>query len=216
MKKLLRFVFAILILCAFSLNSSASLITISITAQVTGVSDSYNLLEGKVEVNDIITGTYTYDTSTEDTNPAFEYGDYWHYSSPCGLELTAGGFLFKTDSNNIKFLIGAANNYQGYQDGYLVRSYNNLFLYDGVDVDHISWQLDDYSGTALSSTDLPITAPILSDWDYNNLVITGITVPPGYKKTFGIGAEVISAVLIPEPVSLLLFGFGLLLLRKQK
>ena len=217
-KRLWKIIFAVLFLCTFSLNASAAIITIGIEATVTSVTDSDNLLEGNVIVGSIITGTYTYDTDTPDTNPASEFGDYWHYDSPFGLELAVGGFVFKTDTNDVEFLMGVANNYEGYQDNYLVRSYNNLSLDNGTEVNHISWQLDDYSGTALSSTDLPTMAPILSNWDWQSLGINGGIggTAPCYEKSFGIGAEVTSVFLIPEPMSLLLLCAGGLLIRTKR
>ncbi|MCJ7777770.1 MAG: PEP-CTERM sorting domain-containing protein [Sedimentisphaerales bacterium] len=207
---------ALVTCCWACLNQAQAVpITIEITGEVTNFSDGTGLLN-TIHVGSIFSGSYTYDTSTPDTNPALDLGDYFHYNTPCGIDLTVGGFVFKTDPNNIKLLVEVSNNYS-YQDNYLVRSYNNLFLYNGVDVDHISWQLDDYSGTALSSTALPTTAPVLSDWDYNNLIISGGIggTPPCYEKTFAISAEVTSVVLIPEPMSLFLFGLGGLLIRKR-
>ena len=214
--RLWKIIFAVLILCAFSLNSSAEIITIGIEARVDNVEDYDNLLEGKVTVGSLITGTYTYDTSTLDTNPASDIGDYFHYNVPCGIVLNLEDFVFTTDFNNVKFLVEIANVSSGFSDTYLIRSYNNLPLDNGVQVDDISWQLEDNTGTALSNTELPITAPVLSDWQYdNNLVITGGIggTPPCYEKTFAIAADVTSAVLIPEPMSLFLFGLGLLVIR---
>jgi hypothetical protein len=194
-------------------NSSAAIITIGIEATVNYLNDNDNLLEGKVAIGSIITGTYTYDTDTPDTNPASDIGNYLHYSPPCGILLVVGGFNFMSDPSNTNFGVGITDNYQGLmQDNYGLGSHNNLPLSNEVLVDYISWSLSDYSGTALSSTALSTTAPILSDWDYDYNILTmagGIGgISPCYDKTFYIEAEVISAVLIPEPISLLLFGLG--------
>jgi hypothetical protein len=48
----------------------AALITIEITAEIDSVSDPYGHLEGNINVGDIITGTYTYESTTPDTNPS--------------------------------------------------------------------------------------------------------------------------------------------------
>ncbi|MCJ7777768.1 MAG: PEP-CTERM sorting domain-containing protein [Sedimentisphaerales bacterium] len=216
----LKIICAALIFCVVvpADNAHAALITIGIEAVVNYVSDTDGLLEGKVGVNDIITGSYTYDTATPDTNPATDAGEYFHYNTPCGVVLNLEGFVFTTDFDNIRFLMGIANDYPGHPgDGYWFNSYNNLQLSNGAEVENISWQLDDYGGTALSSTALPTTAPVLSDWDYNNLILGGGMggTPPCYEKTFYIEAEVTSTILIPEPTSLFLFGLGGLLLRKR-
>jgi hypothetical protein len=205
-KKLLKFVLAVL-LC-LPATSYGQLITIGITANVTNVSDSYNLLESKVSVGDTITGTYTYDTTP---SPG-----YFFYSPPSGIILTLGDFMFATDTGNVKCLLGVIDNHQGQlHDYYYIESYNNLSLGDGVEVDDILWQIEDYSGAAISNATLPTNAPVLSDWDYNVLSITGGNGIP-CDKTFSIVATVISAELVPEPMSILLFGFGLLALRKLK
>lgn len=214
-KKLSKFVFAVLFL-SLPAVSFGQLITIAITANVTGVNDSYNLLEGKVSVGNTITGTYTYDTSTPDTNPLQTLGDYNYHSLPCGLVFAVGELVFSTDSEDIGFFVGIANNHsEPPWDGYWINSYNNSLLSNGTEVDRILWQLDDYGGTALSSATLPTVAPVLSDWDYSTLSIVGGNGIP-CDKTFSIGANVISAVLVPEPMSVLLFGFGLLALRRTK
>jgi hypothetical protein len=196
----------------------AEIIKIGLTGLVDYVNDPYNLLEGKVSIDNLIIGYYTYDTATPDTSPATDVGDYFHYSMPCGVVLNLEDFVFTTDFNNVKFLMEMVNDYQGQpRDNYLIRSYNNLFLYNGVDVDHISWQLDDYGGTALSSTALPTTAPVLSDWDYNTLYISGGIggTPPCFDEAFHIQGYVTSVYLIPEPASLILLAIGSLVLNRR-
>jgi hypothetical protein len=220
MKKFTKIVFVILVLCAFSLNSSASLITIGIEARVNYLNDSNNLLQGKVSVGSKISGTYTYDTNTPDTNPVIDVGDYLHYTSPCGVSLTVGGITFKSNLDNTMFKLGVTNGNPGIaRDSYGIRSFYNSLILDGIQVDELSWALLDFSGTALSSADLPTTAPVLSDWGNDNTLYLGGGIggtPPCYTYTFSIGAEVTSAFLIPEPASLLIFSFGLLMLRKKR
>ena len=201
--KLLRFVFAVLLLFLPAV-SYGQLITIAITANVTSVSDSYNLLQGNVTVNSTITGTYTYDTSTPDTSSTSFIGKYSHYGSQCGTTLNAGGLFFSTNSNNTNFCITILNDSLDIPgDGYSWRSYNNSDLANSVKVDSIYWQLVDNTGVALSTPELLTTAPILSNWQYsNNLSITGgIGTAPCYDKPFSISANVVSAVLVPEPRS---------------
>jgi len=217
-KKLLKFVFAVLFLFLPAI-SYGQLITIAITANVTGVSDADNLLQGNVSVGSTITGTYTYNTSTIDMDSRANVGAYFHYGSPYGLSLTVNNLNFKSTPNNIKFLIALTNDgFNPNGDFYIARSYNNIIVNSNVLVDSIAWQIDDISSTALLSPTLPTNAPVLSDWDYSTLYIGGGTggTPPCYDKTFYVEAIVISAVLVPEPMSVLLFGFGLLVLRKTK
>lgn len=197
------------VLCLWTGNLRAGLITIYLTAEVTYVDDHADLLEGKVTIDDIITGSYSYDSDTPDTNPSDTVGDYWHYNTPYGINLSAGSLVFQTDPDNVHFLVEVCNNHIPPPDGYLLRSYNNLPLSNWVHVERISWQLDDYSGTALSSAALPTTPPVLEDWERNYLQITF-----GYKGSSYILARVTSA--IPEPATILLLVLGSLVLTRRR
>jgi len=146
-------------------------VTINIIAQVETVDDPDNILGGTVApaimVGDNITGTYTYNPAITDSNALPTVGDYRHTSSPCGITVNAGGFVFQTDPSNVDFLVEICNDHgtPTARDNYLLRSYNNLPLSSGALVDHIAWQLDDDTCTALSSEALPTTPPVLTDWE---------------------------------------------------
>jgi uncharacterized repeat protein (TIGR02543 family) len=150
-------------------------ITINITAQVETVDDPDNILGGAINVGDIITGTYTYNPATTDSNALPTVGDYRHTSSPSGITVNAGGFVFQTDPGNVDFLVEIVNDHgTTARDNYLLRSYNNLPLANGALVEHIAWQLDDPTATAISSEALPTTPPILTHWESTfGLTLTG-------------------------------------------
>ena len=171
----------------------ADIIEIGLTAEVAVVDDWDGLLEGQIKVGDIITGSYIYDSDTPDLFPLNpRSGVYWHYDPEYGISLSAGGFVFQTDPSNVKFLVGIYN--RTYDDGYLLRSYNNLPLSNGVEVDHIMWDLRDYTGTALSSDALPTTPPVLEDWES----IFGLTIRFGYKGGSMVRAHATSVWLVIE------------------
>jgi len=149
-------------------STDLGLIRIKIVATVTEVSDSDNLLGGTIHLNDIITGKYIYDSGAPDVEPNVQIGFYMLTSSPCGIEVKAGGFVFKTDPSNVQFYICIYNDFDYYGnppfDLYSLWSDKNLPLSNGMLVNSISWELDDATANALSSADLPTTAPVLSDW----------------------------------------------------
>ena len=145
---------------------SPNLIAINIIAKVVSVDDSHNLLGGTIKVNDTIKGKYIYDSNATDINADPNIGVYWCNFSTCGIEVKAGGFVFKTDPNDVEFAIAIGNdlvNPNG--DLYEVISFSNLNLSNGLVVYGLEWFLYDPTGTALSDDVLPTTAPVLSKWN---------------------------------------------------
>jgi len=195
-------------------NLRGAVIEISITAEITGIDDRDGLLEGKISVGHIMTGSYIYDSATPDSQSATEVGDYWHHSSPYGIYLSGGGFSFQTDPDSVNLLVEIVNNHTagGLYDAYGVVSYANLLLSNGAPVDTIEFYLEDSFADALSSDALPTAAPFLEDWDKHYISLIGKEV-----GTYYIDAEVTSIELVPEPATVLLLGLGgLALLRKRK
>jgi len=184
-----------------------ALITIEIEAVVDSVEDERNYLEGKIKPGDIILGFYVYESTTPDSSPLDPVqGNYWHYAPPAGIALTVGGFNFMTDPFNIAFHVAIRNNSLSGDDSYWLASHNNLLLSNGTPVDSIWWQLNDNTGSALSSDALPTTFPFLGDWQANVLGIEA-------DRRYGISAHVTSA--IPDPCTIILLSIGGLFLRKR-
>ena len=170
-------------------------IAIKIVGEVTDVDDSYNLLGGAINVGDKITGKYIYDSTTPDSEPDPTMGWYWHTSSPYGMVLETGGFVFETDPNNVDFLMAIFdNNYYYNGDLYAPVSYNNLPLSNGMQVAIMYWFLIDGTNNALSGDALPTTAPVLSDWTENYLNIRGYD-PSNPYNSFSITGTVTKATL---------------------
>ena len=215
-RTILLAVFCVILTAASTTH--AAIVQIAITARVSQVDDTANLLEGNIAPDDLITGTYTYDSDTPDTNPLSTVGDYWHNSEPFGVQLIAGSLSFESDFSNIDFLVELVNNaIYDQSDGYIFISYNNLPVLNNIGIEYISWQLDDPTGNAISSINLPTGPPILSDWQS----IAGLTIKSEKigvnHDTFYIKSHVESAVLVPEPGMICLSSIGVLgLMRRVK
>jgi hypothetical protein len=216
MRRVILTIGCLVLLFSFT-PAQAEIIKIGFTGLVDSVTDPCNLLENGVHQNDPITGFYIYDSTTPDTNPLPIYGTYSYSGAPYGISLTIVSVTFQTDPLNVNFSVSVANDNQG-NDSYSIISYNNLTLVNGVIVDNLSWDLVDNLGTAISTTDLPITPPDLSKWPFNNLYIYGGIggTPPCFDEPFQINGHVTSVYLVPEPATLLLVGIGGLFLRKRK
>jgi hypothetical protein len=199
----------LMVLCV--LPAKATLVIIQISAEVDDVADPYGYLGGKIKVGDIISGRYVYDSLAPDLNTWGTQGAYEYRTSPHGVFLSVNGFQFQTDPKSVNFVIDIGNDYSR-GDSFFLLSYNNLALPTGIIVSTIAWELDDYTGTALSSDSLPTTAPILDDWQLNKLSMAGI---PRYQP-FAVYARVTSAEVIPEPSTMLILGLGALVLRKRR
>ncbi len=183
--------------------ASATLVTIYIEGVVDTVHDYGNYLEGKINVGDPITGYYIYDTATPDSNPLDPIqGNYWHYSPPGGVFLSAGGMEFATKSEDVRFNLALRNNVtEPPEDIYAFASYSNLEIANQLRVEFISWQLTDTSSTALDSDLLTSEPPVLEHWHTNVLRIEG-----HYDAFFLVQGHVTSAV--PEPTTFLLIGLA--------
>ncbi|WP_437720041.1 hypothetical protein [Sorangium sp. So ce861] len=178
---------SLVLLAQSSGDARAAPVCIDIVAQVELVNDPNGALQGQVDVGSVVTGSYTYESTTPDTNPLSTVGDYLHATPPFGITLDVGNFTFGTDPNNVEFLVEIVNDHAPGippTDNYLLRSYNNVST--GPSVQHISWQLDDPTAAALSSEALPVDPPNLADWQS----IFGLTIEGG---DFFIRAHVTSA-----------------------
>ncbi len=171
-------------------------VAIEIVAKVTEVYDSDNILGGAIHVDDTITGKYIYNSEASDIEPNGQIGYYEFTSIRCGIEIMAGGFVFKTDPSNVEFVICVYNDFDYYGpafDAYTLWSDENKPLSNGMLVTVIYWELSDATATALSSPDLPVTAPILTDWGSGmGLIIQGED-PSDPDKHYTISAHVTEA-----------------------
>ena len=198
MKTGVSILLAVLLVCA---TANAYLIQIGVEGIVTGGAGL------NIHVGDAITGYYTYESTTLDSDPEPTGGLYLNYGLPYGISLSIGGFTFQTNPNNVD--IGIINE-PGW-DGYSVSSEYLLPLSNGTTVNVVYWHLNNDTGTALDSDLLPLTLPVLSKWNDNSLYIN---CGPRESDSVVIG-EITDVYLIPEPATILLILVGAVLIRKK-
>jgi len=208
--KLLKVVFVVLLCCGGL--AQAVPITIQITGNITSASGVS--LPSTIHAGSTFTGTYTYDSAAldSDTNP--QRGKYLH-NSPYGISLSVGGYEFKTAPNHVgQFEMRIINDQvdNGVHDYYTVFSHENVAVpSSGFTMESIRWDLWDSSHTALSSSNLSVTAPVLSAWDHNVLAID-------IFDSFGYGIGIKGTVMqvTPEPLTCVLMAMGILFVRRKQ
>jgi hypothetical protein len=199
------FVLAMLLLSAPL--AQAVPITIEISGEVT---DGYgSLWGGDIYEGALFTGVYTYDSSTPDTSERSDIGLYVH-DSPYGLNVSLGGFEFKTFQNHTgQFNITITDNGPN-ADSYTIESNQNDLLSNEATVNTFFWSLHG-PDSMISSTQLPLDAPTVSQWPDNILFIFGTDV-------LGNGYLIEGTVTqsVPEPSSVVLMIMGIFLYRRRR
>jgi hypothetical protein len=182
-------------------------ITVAISGEVTSASGS--ALPGTIYTGVTFTGAYTYNTSTPDADPSPLVGMYYH-NSPYGINLSLGGYEFKTATNHIGEFEVTILNASANWDYYTIRSNENIPV-DGAVIEYILWTLGG-PGSTISTTALPDSEPVvlaeLTDWKTNVLEISG--------ENLFIQGTVTQVELVPEPITGILMAIGVLFLRLRR
>jgi hypothetical protein len=110
--------------------------------------------------------------------------------------------LFASNTQNMDFLIKVINDTDS-KDSYLLSSTSNLPTGGGLEISSIRWQLEDGTGTVLSSDALVGATP--GQWGSNVLEITFRGAGGGGR----IVAFITDTEIVPEPMTILLFMAGL-------
>ena len=162
----------------------ADTVTFEISATVHNVYDPDNGLQNSVMPGDKITGTYTIDTATPDSDPYPEYGHYIFNSSASsspqlGFDLIVNGNSLKSDPT-VPGHMYEAHVMNSYSDHFGINSWGNMPLANGSTVDDIFIDLYDSYGQALSSSALTAQAPNVSAFEYHDIHVSGSTTMGGY------------------------------------
>lgn len=197
--KLLHTMVAAMLLCGANHALSQEVTTFIIRGQVVLVQDPLNLLANTIKVGDAVKGRVKFHHVAKDENPDVTVGDYRYHKDPGGMWVKINQHLFRPDPAQRDFLAELVNRPPAQLgDAIVFRSYKNIVPMPLGDT-HISWQLDDPTGTALTSVALP-TEINLSAWTQ----IFGLTIhgredraPRGSNETMLIRA-IITKVLLPK------------------
>jgi hypothetical protein len=132
------------------------------------------------------TGYYTYDLATPGYTHYPQRASFYFSGEQHVFVVTIGNRTFKTLPGN-GFGLAIADNlteFQTSRDFYAISSGGNVVV-GGIPVSTISWTLLDFNQTALTSLALPATAPNLSQWEFQELSISGENATVPYYALFG-------------------------------
>ena len=135
--------------------------TFRLSGVLTQVDDPSSVLDGSIQPGLRFSGHYVLETTTGDSNADPTVGDYWHSAAPAGLRVEMGNYVFETDPANVSFLVEVVD--RPGDDHFVMHTYNNRAT-GGVLVEPISWQLDDFTGAAVTSDALITGPPQLAAW----------------------------------------------------
>jgi hypothetical protein len=200
---------ALLVVVACAASAPAEIVKIELTAEITYVDPYHQWLNENFKLGDIITGSYTYDTSAPDQNPSSAIGYYLFSEPPSGVVLTVNQFVFQTNPDDVDFLLCLEDNIYG-GDYLSLISRRNVTSADGILFNSIGLGFYDYSGKALSGDTLSRMPPVLADWEQP----VDLTLEFGVRSGPILRAKLTSAV--PEPSSIFLLGLGAFLLIRRR
>jgi hypothetical protein len=172
-------------------GNDSNQVSFSVNATVREVWDYDNVLGYNINVGDAITGTYTFNKNTPDTDPSSNFGRYEHVpgSGSYGFDITIANTNLKTNTMMDMFAIMIGDG-QGWSDFYAAEQFGTQlpFINDSV-VDSMGVFLDDPDGKLVMSTALSNQPPTLSTSGFRDFHIGGMRNSGTYRSYFSIVAD---------------------------
>ena len=166
-------------------------------ATVSDVQDNNSLLGNNIQAGTVLTGTISYRVDAQNKSLRNNQGAY-EFTSGAGIVIQGGGLTFATDPASTKVRVEIVHEIVQAKRGdvLLIRSYNNLPLNNNVAVDHISWQIEDRKGRALSNAHIPSASVTLASWKSTQGITIEGSVPPDTGQRFRVRAHLTELVKV--------------------
>jgi len=199
----------------------AGTVTVHFTAEITEITSSDELEElgedfkqvaESFQIGDLVGGCYAYDMNLEDVVDFSEYrGVYWAEAPPTGIVVYANGFTFQTDPDSERYFVqintkdsdgvGSHASHATVEEFTITSSANTMTPVVGdLQSSRISLEFGAFwPGDPLSGDSLPLTAPVLEDWDIRTLGFGMWRGGRGASESVLFTATVTSVELLPDP-----------------
>ena len=206
MKRVLLFIVGVGLLVLGGAGSvGATLITFEFEGQVNRVDDTVNNIQsGSISVGDYMSGSFTIDTTSPDTNPDDpETGSYVMDSSLVDFRFNFNGDSLSQTSPDFEFHVVARNTLGDFNQQVIAVAENDFDSIWGWTPEYMIMGIYNHTSLVLENDYIP-TDIDLSQWDGGSWRIAG----GGTKLTGSI--DVISRTApVPEPATIFLFGTSL-------
>jgi hypothetical protein len=183
-------------------SASATIVTVNLTAHITGVSDQNGVFYGQIATGQPVTATYTYDTNTVNQNsPPQVVGQYQPATPPANIAVTVGAFSFQSNSTlagSSQLQINVQPSSSGGFSSFAINSSNNQAINPpGAGAAAINLFIVDATGQWPSSIALPTNAPTQN---FSTTAFPSQLQIQGAQNNFQLTAQIDSAVLAPPAV----------------
>lgn len=190
-----------LLLALFAGSAAAESLTVRVTAHVVQVDDPENVLGGQASVGQVVQGSYTYETTATDQAPWDNtWGSYVQTPEQGRTSIAIGSHVFETDPASRDYWMYHVQVYgspdAGNPDSITIASQNNKPLSNGATVSTLSIDFSDFSGTALSSDELPTGAPDLASFASRSIYISGSD-PSSVNGWYNLALEIDAVEVAP-------------------
>lgn len=203
-------IFVLLTILIFATNCVSEILTFEFTGSVSSIDKGYGSTVPDVSIGQPVIGTFSYDTSVPGVIDPL-VNDRYNYDQTGSLEVSVGDIVIshinepvEIDVDNDAYNIRE----ERYEDHFYYRLTTTVAEFGPDDINCDVRFLDNLNATAFDSFELP-TSFDLSDFDIAEFYFHRSI------EWFTVHCQIDQISLVPEPVSIVLFSLGGLLLRKR-
>lgn len=200
----------------------AAIVSGTFTGQVTAVEDYAGIIGDDIQVSDIVTGVFSFDTSTPNNQSSgSSIGSYWHYGPTGGLSASINGLTF-SGMSSFPVIVNVSNSNFDYISISQSASASDFPPgYGGYD-NGVGIFMRDADGSAFDDTSLPLWLDAsafssmsgqITSTDYfpSGSDAPLSPPPPRYEIFFSIDTVSTTSVPLPASILLMLNGFVMLM-----